>query len=232
MNCTVCNLSGIVVSVIIHLSVILTLVLTIEGGELSAKSEIPISMSMFQTQTKHKPKSDLESGAESEPKLSATKQLEVAAKPEQKPNPASTVVHKLKPELTPSKPTLALNTATTPLVKKNIQPSVNISSQQLIDIRLMAEKKYKDHIFSLIESNKFFPKHAKKLRKGGDVMIEFTLNRDGSIKNLKIIKASGPYSLKNAALKAIKKSAIFPQFPEQSQQKSWSFRTTLKYRLR
>ncbi len=69
------------------------------------------------------------------------------------------------------------------------------------------------------------------MRKGGDVLVEFTLNRDGSIIDLKVLEATGPALLKKAALKAIKISALFPPFPDQSPRQTWAFKTSLEYRL-
>jgi len=94
-----------------------------------------------------------------------------------------------------------------------------------------AEAQYQDQILSLIESNKYYPKRAKKMRQEGDVSVAFTLNRDGSIEDLTVLDANAPSLLKRAALKAIRRSALFPPFSADSTRNTWSFETTLSYRL-
>jgi len=106
-----------------------------------------------------------------------------------------------------------------------------VIGQQVTDQTADAETQYHDLILSLIESNKFYPKRAKKMRQEGDVIVTFTLNRDGSIQDLKILNENAPSLLKRAALKAIRISALFPSFPSDSNRSTWSFETKLSYRL-
>jgi len=93
------------------------------------------------------------------------------------------------------------------------------------------EAQYQDQILSLIESNKYYPKRAKKMRQEGDVNVAFTLNRDGSIQNLKVLDANAPSLLKRAALKAIQLSALFPPFPSDFARNTRTFETKLSYTL-
>ena len=104
-------------------------------------------------------------------------------------------------------------------------------AQDAIDLVGLAENEYRNIIVSKIEQNKFYPKRVKRMRKEGDVTVEFILNRNGSIRDMQVIKVIGPSALKKAALKAIKVSALFPPFPEQSPRQQWSFKTNLQYRL-
>jgi len=106
-----------------------------------------------------------------------------------------------------------------------------VIGQQVTEQTANAESQYQGQILSLIESNKFYPKRAKKMRQEGDVRVTFTLNRDGSIQNLKVLDETAPSLLKRAALKAIQLSALFPPFPSNSNRDTWSFETTLRYRL-
>jgi protein TonB len=106
-----------------------------------------------------------------------------------------------------------------------------IIGQQLIQQTAKAEAQYQDQILSLIESNKFYPKRAKKMRQEGDVSVAFTLNRDGSIQNLKVLDETAPSLLKRAALKAIQLSALFPPFPNEFSRSTRTFETKLSYKL-
>lgn len=105
-----------------------------------------------------------------------------------------------------------------------------VIGQQVTERIANAETQYQDQILSLIESNKFFPKRAKKMRQKGEVSVTFTLNRDGSIQNLKVLDETAPSLLKRAALKAIRRSALFPPFPADSARNTWSFQTKLSYK--
>jgi len=106
-----------------------------------------------------------------------------------------------------------------------------VIGQQVTDQTAEAENQYQDQILSLIESNKFYPKRAKKMRQEGDVIVTFTLNRDGSIQDLKVLNDTAPSLLKRAALKAIRRAATFPPFPADSDRSSWLFTYKLKYSL-
>jgi protein TonB len=103
--------------------------------------------------------------------------------------------------------------------------------QQVAQQTANAEAQYQDQILNLIESNKFYPKRAKKMRQEGDVIVMFTLNRDGSLQGLKVLDETAPSLLRRAALKAIRLSALFPQFPADSVRRTWSFTYKLKYSL-
>ena len=69
------------------------------------------------------------------------------------------------------------------------------------------------------------------MRQEGEVGVSFTLNRDGSIQNLKVLDESAPSLLKRAALKAIQLSALFPPFPSDFNRSTRTFETKLRYRL-
>ena len=128
----------------------------------------------------------------------------------------------------PDKPVL---TAAPVIAVASVAAVAQPQEKRAIDPVARAENEYRDIIVKKIEQNKFYPKQLRKMRKEGDVTVEFILNRDGSIQQLRVVEVSGPSALKKAALKAIKVSALFPPFPEQSARQSWAFKTSLQYRL-
>ena len=69
------------------------------------------------------------------------------------------------------------------------------------------------------------------MRQEGDVNVAFTLNRDGSIQDLKVLDETAPSLLKRAALKAIQLSALFPPFPSDFNRSTRTFETKLSYKL-
>jgi protein TonB len=182
-----------------------------------------------------------------EPETKITKSPEPAPTPppvkvKPKPNPAPRLARsepEPKPE-TPSKPTSLPKPSPKPRPMESTQPikpptmaSAEFGNSAL-DVEMLAQQEhhYRLEIIKRIENNKFFPKRARKMRQTGDVVIEFTLMRDGSLSDAKVLESTAPPILEKAALKAIRVSALFPPFPEIITRDSWSFRTSLEYRLR
>ncbi len=138
------------------------------------------------------------------------------SRPKKNPRPKP-VVH---PEPTPeAKPEVA---AAQPPVAPTPPPVV-------VDTRLT--NKYKAKVRQAIEDNKHYPRKARRLRQQGTVTLAFTIRRDGSIENLRIIQSAGYHSLDQAALKAIEKiNGKFP-IPDDLHRESWDFRVPMKYSL-
>ena len=139
----------------------------------------------------------------------------------------------LKTASLPSPPPAPKPPESTPPVKPQVA-EIKIPEDPGPDAEMLAQEEhhYRLEIIKRIENNKFFPKRARKMRQTGDVVVEFTLMRDGSLSEAKVLKSTAPSILEKAALKAIQVSALFPPFPEIIHRDSWSFQTSLEYRLR
>ncbi len=109
--------------------------------------------------------------------------------------------------------------------------SQEVVDQKKIDALVEAEINYRNEIIRLIESKKYYPKRLQKMRKEGDVLVAFTLNRNGSVKGVEVLNVKGSSLFKKAALKAIQSAALFPSFPQESSRETWSFKVPLSYRL-
>lgn len=73
---------------------------------------------------------------------------------------------------------------------------------------------FRSRIVSAIREASFFPKEAAKRRQHGETTVAFSLTRDGSVEDVRIVKPSGLKSLDDAALEIVRKaSAGFPPFP-------------------
>jgi protein TonB len=94
-----------------------------------------------------------------------------------------------------------------------------------------AETSYRNMVRSLIEKKKFYPARARRNRSTGKVHVSFTLQRDGSVMNLRISQSSGVSALDQAAKKAVQKVGRFPPFPKASRRTNWEFTVPLHYRL-
>jgi TonB family protein len=78
-----------------------------------------------------------------------------------------------------------------------------------------ALKLYEAEVRSMIERNKSYPAMSKRLGHKGTVVVAFTLQKDGSIINLRIAKPSRFDRLDEAALDAVKKVKRFKPFPDE-----------------
>lgn len=62
-------------------------------------------------------------------------------------------------------------------------------------------------IVSAIKRHQHYPKQALKMKKQGVVEVSFTLLKDGSTKDIRLIKSSGVASLDEAAIKSVQKAS-------------------------
>lgn len=135
-------------------------------------------------------------------------------KPQKQPRPEPVV--KAEPE-----------SVVEPAIVKPQLPSV--ATAPPVDTRIIDE--YKFTVRKAIESNKRYPRKARRLRQQGTVTLAFTILRDGTIENLRIIQSAGNTSLDQAALKTIKKiNGKFP-IPAKLNRASWEFNVPMKYSL-
>ena len=93
--------------------------------------------------------------------------------------------------------------------KETKKPTPQINSANTAQL----EKQYGNGVRQKIERGKKYPRRAKRKRKQGVVKVGFTLNRNGLISNLRVVKSSGTKALDASALQAVKKVGHFPFFP-------------------
>ena len=148
----------------------------------------------------------------------------VPPKPIKKPRP------KPKPKKQP-RPEPVVKAEPEPVVEPEIikpQPPPVVTAPP-VDNRIIDE--YKITVRKAIETNKRYPRKARRLRQQGTVTLGFTILRDGTIENLRIIQSAGNTSLDQAALKTIRKiNGKFP-IPAELNRTSWEFNVPMKYSL-
>ncbi|MEJ2466696.1 MAG: energy transducer TonB, partial [Candidatus Thiodiazotropha sp.] len=94
------------------------------------------------------------------------------------------------------------------------------------------EEEYKATLRQAIEANKIYPRRAVRLRQQGEVKIGFTILRDGSIEDVRIIHSSGSNLLDKATRNAVERiNGQFP-FPEELPRSQWKFTVPVNYALR
>ncbi|MHB8921309.1 MAG: energy transducer TonB [Halothiobacillus sp.] len=94
------------------------------------------------------------------------------------------------------------------------------------------EAAYISQVRLQIEQHKIYPALARKLDMSGTVEISYTLNRQGKLVSVEIVKTSGSEILDKAALQAVR-AALFPPIPEDAWREDTQkqFRTSLIYAL-
>ncbi|OCC15338.1 Ferric siderophore transport system, periplasmic binding protein TonB [Dissulfuribacter thermophilus] len=75
-------------------------------------------------------------------------------------------------------------------------------------------KDYFSKIRMIIEKHKHYPRRARVLGREGMVQVSFTIEKNGTVRDLKIKKNSGFKDLDKAALKTIAASSPFPPPPD------------------
>ncbi len=95
-----------------------------------------------------------------------------------------------------------------------------------------AELEYKSALRSAIEANKHYPGQARRLRQEGQVEVEFTLRRNGDIRDVRIVSGSGSDILDHAALEAVRSIDGKLPFPQEIARSEWTFTLPLNYALR
>lgn len=80
-----------------------------------------------------------------------------------------------------------------------------------------------------IEQGWVYPEKAKKLNLSGNLRIKFTLGRDGSLLESKIVRSSGETLLDEAALNAVKAAVPFGPFPADWELERIHVTTTFEY---
>lgn len=139
--------------------------------------------------------------------------------PEKKPTPKAVPVK----QPTPEKPMAPA--PTNPVPAKPVAPPAPASNPS-------HEAAYISQVRTQIERHKIYPALARKLDMSGTVEVAYTLNRQGQLVGVQIVKSSGSDILDKAALQAVR-SALFPTIPEDA----WrgdaqkQFRTSLVYSL-
>lgn len=104
---------------------------------------------------------------------------------------------------------------------RNVQEDSSKSSPQAASDPYMRRaalgkdvRNFQSLLLAAIRQATFFPREAVKQRRHGEVVVSFTINRDGSLARIAVVGSSGSATLDDAALDIIRKaSEKFPKFP-------------------
>jgi periplasmic protein TonB len=93
--------------------------------------------------------------------------------------------------------------------------------------------RFKGQVLSAIHQAAFFPQQAHSRALHGEVIVAFTINRDGSVCDLVLTKSSGSDVLDDTARRIVQKaSKEFPPIPEEMMTQAVTYEVPIKFRTR
>lgn len=140
-------------------------------------------------------------------------------KPKPKPTPKPVKTPEPEPQVVQAPPTPAPPTPTPPSPQPSPAPSETSSNLPPSGAETVGEFNFStsagDERFSkiqkAIQKHHKYPKRAQKMRHQGVVEVSFLYKKDGSVRDVKVIKSSGYETLDEAAVELINRAA--PDFP-------------------
>ena len=103
--------------------------------------------------------------------------------------------------------------------------------------RLQAEQEqdaiqsYLGFVFQELESHKRYPKAAERRRLGGQVVLRFTVRRDGEVVGTEVVKVTGHDSFGDAAKRALKRVGQLPPFPSDIRRRELLVEVPISYKI-
>ena len=76
-----------------------------------------------------------------------------------------------------------------------------------------------------------YPDQAVEERIGGELLLVFTLNKAGSLTDIRLLRSSGFPILDDESLRAIRVAAPFDPFPPELGEEPWNILATFRYNL-
>lgn len=92
-------------------------------------------------------------------------------------------------------------------------------------------KVYGGEVSVLLNRNKVYPLKARRFGQQGLVMLQITLDKDGKLIKLDVIKRSPFESLNQAAVKMVESISLFPPIPHEINSQQISFSVPVEYKL-
>ncbi len=113
-----------------------------------------------------------------------------------------------------------------PRKTENIKPDIHENRMKFSNAR-----DYFEMVALRINRFKEYPEYARSRYIQGRVRVEFTIKRDGSLSNIRIVKGSRQKELDQAALEAVSKASPFPRPPLNVFTPPVKFRVTIVFEL-
>jgi protein TonB len=95
-----------------------------------------------------------------------------------------------------------------------------------------AEGRYLAELQAAIAKHRFFPRQARRRGLEGRVTVSFTLEADGRIIGIRVVKGSGSSVLDEAAVKTLERLGRFKPIPKAIGRSRWTLRVPIGFTLR
>ena len=83
-----------------------------------------------------------------------------------------------------------------------------------------------------IKRSQRYPRSVRNLADSSEAQVQFTIRRDGSLIDAKVVASSGSKSLDAAALSAVRDAAPFPSFPEGQEESTLRLEIPIAFQLK
>ncbi|MBI4735460.1 MAG: energy transducer TonB [candidate division NC10 bacterium] len=103
--------------------------------------------------------------------------------------------------------------------------TVNLNSREDRFVDYLAHVKWR------VERVWVYPEEALAHGVGGELLLVFTLNKAGTLTNIRLVQSSGFPVLDQEALRAVKLAAPFDPFPSQMGDEPWNISASFRYNL-
>ncbi|MEW8062495.1 MAG: energy transducer TonB [Candidatus Thiodiazotropha sp.] len=225
------------ISALIHLG-LLALVLTGVAqlpSDSAAETRLAVRLEMFQPPPpppEPEPEPEPEPIQEPEPVVELQPEPEVVEPPPPKPKPRPAPKPAPKPKPMPEPKPRPKPPPVEQPIEPLKQPPLPVAPAVDMGLIRRLEEEYKAALRKAIENNKGYPRRAVRLRQEGEVLVGFTIRRDGVIGALRIVESSGSKLLDTAARRAVEKISGRLPFPEEFKRDQWEFTIPINYGLR
>lgn len=105
-------------------------------------------------------------------------------------------------------------------------------TEQAQDAKQIEYKSYLEQVKKKVVRAWKYPEQASRNRDEGKVDVEFTVLKDGRLKNVRILLSSGYFSLDREAIRSVRAASPFTPIPERTGLEEISIRFTFNYTLR
>lgn len=121
-----------------------------------------------------------------------------------------------------------------PMADAPVKPDAQLTApaaQTTPDVNTEWEQGYLQRLRSALERTKRYPPMARRFGEEGKAVLQFRIDRDGRLRQAKLIEGSGSERLDQAALQTIERLARFDPLPPQHAGDSLTVSVPLIYRL-
>ena len=90
---------------------------------------------------------------------------------------------------------------------------------------------YHDAVKQRIQANRYYPQQARQNGIGGKSMVAFSINRDGTVKDVRLFASSGNDILDREAVENIMRASPFPKLPDTVKEETLALEIAISFKL-